>query len=153
MKINCSKFNDKERIPKKYTCDGKDISPPLEISDIPEEAKYISIIMDDPDAPGGTFDHWIIWNIPADMNKIPEKVPADEKVSSLERAPQGKNGFGEIGYRGPCPPSGPEHKYHFKAFAVSKKIDLNPGISKSDLENKMEDKIIEKDSIIGTYGR
>ncbi len=153
MKITCSEFKDGEEIPKEYTCDGKDISPPLKISDVPEEAEYISIVMDDPDAPGGTFDHWIIWNIPAEIDKIPKNVPTDEKVSSLGKAPQGKNGFGEIGYRGPCPPSGPDHDYHFKAYAISEKVDLNPGISKNDLENKMENKTIEKDSIVGTYGR
>lgn len=153
MKIICSEFKDMEEIPKDYTCDGKDISPPLEISDVPEEAECITIVMDDPDAPGGTFDHWIIWNIPTEIDKIPENVPTDEKVSSLGEAPQGKNGFGEIGYRGPCPPSGPDHEYHFKVYAISEKIDLNPGISKDDLENKMENKIIEKDSIVGTYGR
>ncbi len=153
LKIESSAFQDGEKIPKKYTCDGEDISPSLKISNVSSEAETLAIVVDDPDAPGGVFDHWIIWNIPSENKKIPEAIPKSETVESLEGAKQGQNGFGEIGYRGPCPPGGSDHNYHFKAYAVGKVIDLNPGVLKEDLEREIEDQIIEKDSIVGVYGR
>lgn len=151
MKITSSAFQDGDKIPEKFTCDGKDVSPPLEISNITTEAETLAIVVDDPDAPGGVFDHWIIWNIPPETNKIPENITTDKTVDSLEKAKQGQNGFGEIGYRGPCPPGGSEHNYRFKAYALDKTIDLDPGVLKEDLEREMETHILEKDSIIGVY--
>ncbi len=153
MKISSEKFEDGEKIPEKYTCDGSDISPPLKIEDVPEKTKTLAIVMDDPDAPGGTFDHWIIWNIPKEITELPEGIATVEKVSDLENASQGKNDFGEIGYRGPCPPSGPSHEYHFKVYALKEEVELNSGILKKDLLNNIDDKVLEKTSITGVYGR
>jgi len=153
MEITSSAFQDGGSIPKKYTCDGEDLSPPLKISDVPAETESLAIVVDDPDAPGGVFVHWVIWNIPPEVEEIPEGIPTGERVDLLEGAVQGKNGFGELGYRGPCPPSGPSHKYRFKLYALDGIVDLNPGVLKVDLEREVEDLLIEKDSIMGKYER
>lgn len=153
MKIKSKAFKDGGEIPSKYTCDGQDISPPLSISDIPEEAETLALVVDDPDAPGSVFDHWLMWNIPADTTSLPENIPTQEKVESLKEAHQGKNDFGEIGYRGPCPPAGPSHNYRFKLYALNTSLDLDSGAKKSVLEKEMEDFIVEQDSIVGIYGR
>ncbi|KXB08409.1 hypothetical protein AKJ56_01450 [candidate division MSBL1 archaeon SCGC-AAA382N08] len=153
MQISSPVFDDRGNIPPKYTCDGEDISPPLKISNIPTEAKSLAIVVDDPDAPGGIFDHWTIWNISTKFTKIPENIPEGDKVDSLNGAIQGKNGFGEIGYRGPCPPPGPDHKYRFKLYALKDKIDLNPGVLKKDLERKIKGLVVKKDQITGLYDR
>lgn len=153
MRISTPAFEDGETIPQRYTCDGEDISPKLKLEDVPPESESLAIVVDDPDAPGGVFDHWVIWNIPSEIKEIPENVPIGEKVDSLERASQGKNGFGEFGYRGPCPPPGPSHKYRFKLYALDTSINLEPGVLKEDLEREMEGCIIERDSITGIYGR
>lgn len=153
LEITSSVFQDGDKIPEKYTCDGKDISPPLKISNVPSEAETLAIVVDDPDAPGGVFDHWVIWNIPIEKNEIPEAVPTERTVDSLNGAKQGQNGFGEIGYRGPCPPGGSDHDYRFKAYAIEDDVDLDSGVLKEDLEREIEGRIIEKDSIVGVYGR
>ena len=153
MKVSSSAFREGEKIPTKYTCDGDDVSPPLKISDIPPETQALAIVMDDPDAPGGVFDHWVIWNIPPDTGEIPEHVPNQEKVDSMGGALQGKNGMGNVGYGGPCPPSGPGHNYRFKVFALDKGLDLNPGIRRIDLEREMDEYFIERDEITVTYSR
>lgn len=153
MEISSRAFEDGAPIPAKYTCDGEDVSPPLEISEVPADAETLALMVDDPDAPGGVFDHWIIWGIPADVDEIPEDVPSSEEVDSLGGALQGRNGFGEVGYRGPCPPGGPDHNYRFKLYALDTSVDLSPGVRKEDLEMKMEGHIAAESQIIGTYGR
>lgn len=153
MEILSQAFEDGESIPAKYTCDGEDVSPPLQVSEVPADAETLALIVDDPDAPGGVFDHWIIWEIPADVGEIPEDVPSSEKVGSLGGALQGRNGFNEIGYRGPCPPGGPDHNYRFKLYALDKGLDLDPGIRKEDLEMKMEEHVLAEDQLVGIYGR
>lgn len=153
MKISSPAFNDGEEVPPKYTCDGADISPRLDISDVPSDTESLIVVVDDPDAPGGVFDHWTIWNMPSDIDSIPEDVPNEEVLDSLEGALQGENGFGGIGYRGPCPPGGPAHKYRFKAYALDTELDLDPGALKEDLEKEMEGHILSKDKIVGTYSR
>ncbi|KXA90331.1 hypothetical protein AKJ57_04210 [candidate division MSBL1 archaeon SCGC-AAA259A05] len=153
MKISSSAFGDGEEVPVKYTCDGEDVSPPLSIGDVPSEAESLAMVVDDPDAPGGVFDHWIIWNISPDADSIPEGVPTEGVVGSLEGARQGQNGFGEIGYRGPCPPPGPPHNYRFKIYALDAEIDLKPGIAKEDLEREIRGHVLGEDQIVGVYGR
>ena len=144
MKIESSVFQHNQPIPKKYTCDGEDVSPPLSINDIPENTKSIAIIVDDPDAPMGTFDHWIAWNISPDTGTLNEGavVPV-----------QGKNNFGELRYRGPCPPRGPAHRYFFKVYALDTTLDLPVGSTKRQLEDSMEGHILGKGELIGTYRR
>lgn len=153
MRISSPAFDEGEEIPAKYTCDGDDVSPSLRISDVPSDAEGLALVMDDPDAPGGVFDHWIIWNIPPDTESIPEGVPPEEQVGSLGGALQGVNGFGEIGYRGPCPPGGPAHEYRLKLYALDAEVDLSPGVRKGDLEREMEGHIIDRDQLVGIYSR
>jgi len=144
MKIKTA-FQNNTTIPEKYTCDGEDISPPLEITEIPENTKTLAIISDDPDAPAGTWTHWIVWNIPAES----ETVNIEEgTVPGIE----GKTSSGNIGYKGPCPPSG-THRYFFKAYALDSELNLQEGASKKQLEDAMKGHILDKTEIIGLYSR
>ncbi len=145
MKLASSSFENNQNIPKTYSCDGDNINPPLEISDVPENAKSLAIIMDDPDAPSGTFTHWLMWNIAPDTKKILEG-------DWPENAEQGINDGGELGYMGPCPPSGIHH-YHFKLYALSEKLDIPPNSTKEELEKEIEDAFIAKSELVGTYSR
>lgn len=144
MKITSPAFNHNENIPSKYTCDGENISPPLKFSEVPKDTKILALIMDDPDAPVGTFVHWIIWNTPATTTEIKE----GEGISY----PQGSNDFGKQRYGGPCPPSG-THRYFFKLYALDTELNLQPGATKQDLLEAMEGHIIEKAELIGKYSR
>lgn len=145
-------FEDGGKIPEKYTCDGADISPELKAKDLNNDTKYLAIVVDDPDAPGGTFDHWLIWNIPSDLDEIPGNILNEEKVRILDGASQGRNDFGSIGYKGPCPP-GETHTYRFKFYELREPLDLDPGASKEDLERHMEGKVVNKAIIKADYSR
>lgn len=144
MKLTSPAFEHNGNIPSKYTCDGENISPPLEWSEIPENTKSFVLIVDDPDAVGGkTFDHWINFNISDGARKI-------EENSSL--GIQGLTGFGTLGYGGPCPPSG-KHRYVFKLYALDTKLHLNEGASKEQIEQAMAGTILEQAELIGLYER
>ncbi|KKQ34796.1 MAG: PEBP family protein [Microgenomates group bacterium GW2011_GWA2_37_6] len=145
MKLTSSSFENNQNIPKTYSCDGDNINPPLEISDVPENAKCLALIMDDPDAPSGTFTHWLMWNIAPDTKEILEG-------DWPENAEQGINDGGELGYMGPCPPSGVHH-YHFNLYALSEKLDIPPNSTKEELEKEIEDALIAKSELVGTYSR
>ena len=137
-------FKNNDKIPKKYTCEGEDLSPPLQFSDIPQGTVSLSLVVDDPDAPSGTFDHWITWNLP----------PTKAELKEGEKGPhQGTNGFGKTGYRGPCPPRGKPHRYFFKLYALDIKVNLSEGSSKEDLEEAMEGHILAETHLIGLYQR
>lgn len=144
MKLSSSEFVDGGMIPSRYTCDGANISPPLEISDVPEGTEVLALVMDDPDAPIGTFDHWVVWNIPKDTTQIPE--------GTEPQGIQGRTDFGRMGYGGPCPPSG-THGYKFKLYALNKKLDLKEGARKKELEVAMQGHIIEETTLTGKYKR
>jgi len=142
LTIAAPAFENNGFIPSKYTCDGDDINPALNIDDIPPETKSLVLIADDPDAPMGTFDHWVVWNIPP-TNKIEEdSVPGTE----------GLNDFGKHSYGGPCPPSG-THRYFFKVYALDAKLNLNPNSRKKDVEKTMQGHILAQGEIIGIYKR
>ncbi len=143
-----SVFEDGEKIQARYTCDGLNISPPLRIESVDPKAKSMAIVMDDPDAPMGVFDHWVIWNIDPSMGKIEEGVPNEEDV--LGNAVQGANTAETIGYMGPGPPSG-THTYRFKLYALDAMINLKPGSTKKMLEKAMEDHIIQEALLRGLY--
>lgn len=144
MKIASPAFEHEGKIPLKYTCDGEDISPPLQFVDVPKEAASLALVMDDPDAPMGTFDHWVVWNVLASTTTIEEgKEP--EGI-------QGMTGFGRKGYGAPCPPSG-EHRYFFKLYALDTELDLPEGSSKGGLEKAMEGHVIEQATLMGKYSR
>jgi len=151
LKITSS-FSDGGDIPKMYTDDGEDISPPLEIENIDSRAESIAIIVDDPDAPGATFTHWLIWDIPGEIEEIPEGIPALRTVEALDGACQGKNDFGSLGYRGPAPPKG-THTYRFKVFTLDKELDLMPGTGKDTLLEEMRGHILQEGLIKGRYSR
>lgn len=145
MKLKSPAFLDNQQIPSQYSCDGDNVNPPLEINDIPENAKSLVLIMDDPDAPGKTFTHWLMWNIPPQTKEILES-------DWPEGAEQGINDRGQLGYQGPCPPSGVHH-YHFKLYALSAKLNLDTGIKKEALEREIEGLTIQKTELIGIYSR
>ncbi len=145
MKISSTAFVHNGEIPQRYTCDGANISPPLAIEDAPESTKSFALIVDDPDAPGGTFLHWTAWNIPSGTKAVAEgTVP--------ERAAEGNTDFGTVGYGGPCPPSG-THRYFFRLYALDTQIDLPKGASREKLESAMEGHVIDQTELIGLYER
>lgn len=137
-------FKNNEKIPVKYTCDGENINPPLEILDIPKNAKTLVLIIDDPDAPAGIWVHWILFNIPI-INKIPENSIPSEAIL-------GMNDFKKLKYGGPCPPSG-THRYFFKLYALDTKLNLPGGSKKSEIEKAMQNHILAKAELIGLYQR
>ncbi len=145
MKLTSPIFTDNQMIPSKYTCDGENVSPPLEISEVSERAKSLVLIVDDPDAPGGDWVHWTVWNIPLDTKEILEgTIP--------EGASEGVTDFGKPGYGGPCPPSG-THRYFFKLYAIGADLYLDSLAAKKDIEKAMEGYIIAKAELIGLYKR
>ena len=144
LRISSPAFDHNGKIPGKFTCDGQDVNPELRISGIPAEASSLALVMDDPDAPVGVWDHWVVWNIsPAEVIKE-DSVPAG--------AAQGRNGWGRNEYGGPCPPSG-EHRYFFKVFALNETLDLPSGSDKKALEKAMKGKILAQGELIGKYSR
>ena len=145
MKLTSPAFGNNQLIPKKYTCDGEDINPPLEISEVPEGAKSLVLIVDDPDAPMGTWDHWIVWNIDPATSLI-------EENSLPEGAVEGINSFGKQPYGGPCPPGGTHH-YHFKLYALDTKLSLGASSKKRDVEKAMEGHILDWTDLVGLYQR
>lgn len=154
MRVVTSAFEENEAIPEEFTRDGADRSPPLRIEDAPRGTKTFAIIVDDPDAPGKTWVHWLIWGIPGDMTEIPADVPSDEIVESLGGARQGTNDFDELGYGGPEPPRGHgTHHYRFTAYALSETIDLDAGARRDALESAMEGCTLETARLTGTYER
>ena len=150
IKIVSSAFGEGAMIPKKYTCDGEESSPPLEWSGIPASAKSIALISDDPDAPMGTWVHWVIFNIPPKETGLAEGIPQKEVLPNGAR--QGINSSRHIGYDGPCPPSG-THRYYFKVYALDKMLDLEPGITKKDLLKAMEGHVLGQAQLMGKYKR
>ena len=150
LKLESAAFKEGQAIPKQFTCDGVNISPPLEWSGVPKSAKTLAIICDDPDAPSGTFVHWVLYNLPsADMGLI-ENAPATEKLAG--GGMQGKNDFGKTGYGGPCPPSG-AHRYFYKLYALDAELDLKAGAMKSELLKAMEGHVVAQGQLMGTYSR
>lgn len=144
MKLT-SVFAHNENIPSKYTCDGEDAAPELIISEVPANAQSLVLIVDDPDAPMGTWVHWVLYNIPANTIKIDaQNLPQGTK--------QGTTDFGRIGWGGPCPPSG-THRYFFKLYAIEKTLDLPEGATKAQVENAIKTHIIEKVELVGLYKR
>lgn len=151
FELRSSAFKQNQEIPKKYTCDGSDISIPLNWNDPPERTKSFALIADDPDAPRGTWVHWVLYDLPATARDLPEPVTTREKLDS--GAKQGKNDFGKIGYGGPCPPAGSAHRYHFKLYALDQMTGLSPRATKQQLPDAMKGHILAQADLIGTYKR
>ena len=149
--LSSTAFKEGDKIPVKYTCEGQDISPPLEWGEPPQETRAFVLIMDDPDAPMGVFTHWVIFNIPSDSRKLPEAMPTQAQLPS--GALQGKSDFGRTGYGGPCPPPGRPHRYQFTLYALDQPLDLKAGISKKQLLGAMQDHILAQGQLTGIYQR
>jgi Raf kinase inhibitor-like YbhB/YbcL family protein len=150
IKVTSSAFTEGGLIPSKYTCDGSDISPPLQWEAVPDGTKSLALISDDPDAPVGTWVHWVLFNLPADCKGLEENIPPDKTLPNGAR--QGLTDFGRIGYGGPCPPSG-THRYFFKIYALDTKLDLAAGVKKRELLKAMEGHILGQGQLIGKYKR
>jgi Raf kinase inhibitor-like YbhB/YbcL family protein len=150
ISLKSPSFKEGEMIPLRFTCDGEDLSPELAWDSIPEKCQTLAIICDDPDAPMGTWVHWIIYNIPADLAGLEEGIPPDDILPN--GAKQGNNGWRRIGYGGPCPPGG-THRYFFKIYALDTELDLEPGASKFQLIDAMEDHILAQGQLMGRYSR
>jgi Raf kinase inhibitor-like YbhB/YbcL family protein len=151
LQLTTSAFPSQGTIPKKFTCDGPDVSPPLGWSGAPPGTQSFALIVDDPDAPVGTWVHWVVYDLPANTKELPEGAPKQEQLSNGAR--QGRNDFRKIGYGGPCPPPGKPHRYFFKLYALDKKLDLKAGASKAEAESAMKGHILAQAELIGRYGR
>ncbi len=151
FEIESSAFKAHEVIPVKYTCSGDDVSPSLIWREAPGGTVSLAIICDDSDAPGGSWVHWIIYNIPSDLAGLSEAVAQEERIG--ERICQGVNGFCKIGYNGPCPPPGRPHRYVFTIYALDTFLHLKGEVDKQDLLQAMDGHILEDASLTGEYGR
>ena len=145
MKITTTAFQQGGNIPSKFTCDGADANPPLRFEGVPAEAKSLALIVDDADAPGGLFTHWLVWNIDPTTTTV-------EENSAPANGVQGKNDFGKSGYGGPCPPSG-THRYFFKIFALDRQLDLAAGSKRAQLDAQMRGHIMAQGELMGRYSR
>ena len=150
FKLTSTAFQEGQPIPRQYTCDGVNVSPPLEWSGAPPAAKTFAIICDDPDAPSGTWVHWVVYDLPAENIGLVENLPPTENLKA--GGFQGTNDFGKIGYGGPCPPSG-THRYFFKIYALDNYLSLKVGATKAFVEKAMEGHIVAQGQLMGTYSR
>lgn len=148
--VKSNSFSDGGMIPAKYTCDGANISPQLSWDNAPKGTKSFVLICEDPDAPMGTFTHWILYDIPADVHELLENLPKDKILPN--GAKQGIADFKKIGYGGPCPPNG-THRYYFKLYALDTLLNLEPGLKKEDILKAMNGHILAQGQIMGKYAR
>jgi Raf kinase inhibitor-like YbhB/YbcL family protein len=151
LKIVSSSLRDKGTIPNKYTCEGEDISPQIGWGELPEEVKSLALVCDDPDAPGGDFVHWVIFNIPPEVDSLPEGLAPKDTLDF--GAIQGMTDFGSAGYGGPCPPRGTIHHYHFKLYGLDKMLEAEKNITKRELLEKMEGHVVARGEIVGLFKR
>ncbi|MFC2125073.1 YbhB/YbcL family Raf kinase inhibitor-like protein [Bacteroidota bacterium] len=150
MELTCTEIQEGGKIPIQFTCDGEDISPGLQWTGIPEKTISLVLICDDPDAPVGTWVHWVLFNIPGNMDAIEEGVDSVESIKS--GGSHGINDFRKLGYGGPCPPNG-THRYFFRLYALDTMLDLNPGCTKADLMEAMQGHILGQATLMGKYSR
>ncbi len=149
--VSTTSFTAQGTIPKKFTCDGGDISPALVWSGAPRNTKAFALIVDDPDAPAGTWNHWLLWNIPQSAQQLNEGVPKDPDLVDGTR--QGRNDFRKVGYNGPCPPPGKPHRYYFRLFALDGNLPLQSGATRKELEGAMKAHVVAETELMGRYGR
>lgn len=150
MKLTSSAFSEDAMIPVKYTCDGQDISPPLAWTDVPSGARSLALICDDPDAPAGTWVHWVAFNLAPDMTGLPESVPPEKTPKA--GGVQGTNSWRRIGYGGPCPPGG-THRYFFKLYALDNTLSLASNATARDVQAAMKGHILAEAQLMGRYKR
>ena len=149
--LKSSAFAAGAEIPKKHTCESADVSPALEWNGAPARTASFALIMDDPDAPSGTWVHWVLWNLSASAHSLPEGVAKSDQLQ--DGSQQGRNGSRKVGYNGPCPPPGQTHRYFFRLYALDVKLNLSPGASRNELDAAMNDHILAETEYMGTYRR
>ena len=151
LPVSSPAFQEGGKIPNKYTCEGQDVSPALTWGEPPVGTQSFVLVVDDPDAPGGVFTHWVLFNLPADSLELREAVPAQAQLPNGSL--QGKNDFGKIGYGGPCPPPGRPHRYQFTLYALDKLLNLKGAASKKQVMDAMQGHILAQGQLTGTYER
>lgn len=150
IKMSSTAFKEGEMIPRKYTCTGEDISPPLKFENIPEGTRSLVLICEDPDAPVGIWVHWVLFDLPPDTSTLPEKIPAEKKLEN--GAVHGINDFKKVGYGGPCPPSG-THRYFFKVSALDRKLELKPLSTQKEVVEAMKGYVLAEGQLMGRFQR
>lgn len=151
LRLTSKAFTDGSVIPPEFSCDGDNRSPPLGWTGVPVSTRSFALIADDPDAPRGTWVHWLVWNLPADACELSPGVPARPELPSGAR--QGLNDGGDLGYQGPCPPPGNPHRYFFRLFALDTLLNLAPGVNRSDMDSALEGHVLGQAVLMGTYQR
>ncbi len=151
LELVSNAFRAGGKIPRTYTCEGADKSPPLAWQGLPTGTKTLALIVKDPDAPGGTFIHWVLYNLPARFDRFNEDVPKTATIA--EGALQGANSRGRLGFTGPCPPPGAPHHYHFQLFALDSPLNLRPGASAEEVEAAMKGHLLASTDLVGIFGR
>lgn len=151
MQLTSGAFKNNESIPQQYTCEGKNISPPLAWNGAPPGTRSFVLIVDDPDAPHGVWTHWVVFDLPPDSTELAEDTPRSQSITG--NAKQGTNDFKQLGYGGPCPPAGKPHRYYFKLYALDTVLDLKPGSSKKQVESALTQHILAQGQLIGTCQR
>jgi hypothetical protein len=147
-------FDQDGTVPERFTCDGADVSPPLSVAGVPEDATSLAVTVDDPDAPGGSFVHWLLWNLPPDLEEVPSDVSPVRKLDDLDGAYQGTNGFGDVGYRGPCPPEGDgEHTYRFTLHALAEPLAAEGGATRREIADDLDAARTASATFTAVYGR
>jgi Raf kinase inhibitor-like YbhB/YbcL family protein len=149
MKLTSTAFTEGSMIPRKYTCDGQDMSPSLAWSDVPAGSKSLALICDDPDAPAGTWVHWVLFNLPPTLTGLPESVPSDKNPQG---GVHGTNSWKRLGYGGPCPPSG-THRYFFKLYALDSQLSLGNSATAKDVQTAMKGHVLAEAQLMGRYKR
>ncbi|MBI3981913.1 MAG: YbhB/YbcL family Raf kinase inhibitor-like protein [Gemmatimonadetes bacterium] len=153
MQITSPAFSDRGPIPRAHTCDGADQSPPLAWTGVPPDARQLALIVDDPDAPGRVFVHWVLYGIVPSVTALPSGLSGDARLTGAIAALQGTNDFRKTGYNGPCPPPGGPHRYVFTLYALKQELALPPGATKTVLLEAMKGHVLEQATLTGTYGR
>ncbi len=151
LELTSTALQKGESIPKQYTADGRNISPPLQWRDLPAGTRSLALVCEDPDAPRGTFTHWVIFNLPAESRELSEGVPAEATLP--DGTAQGTNDFRKVGYGGPSPPPGKPHRYFFKLYALDQSLDLQPGATKAQFLAAAKDHVLGEAHFMGTYAR
>jgi hypothetical protein len=151
IELKTTSFTPGDFIPKRFTCEASDVSPALTWTDPPPGTQSFAIIEDDPDAPSGTFVHWLVYDLPADYRSLPEALPGNDQMPDGGR--QGTNGFSRTGYSGPCPPPGKPHRYFIRLYALDAKLDLRPAATRRELEAAMKGHILAQAELMGRYQR
>jgi Raf kinase inhibitor-like YbhB/YbcL family protein len=151
FELSSAAFQEGKTIPRKHTCDGPDLSPPLSWTAPPEGTRSLALICDDPDAPRGTWVHWVIFDLPADLGGLPEGISTEAEPPVGGR--QGRTDFGRLGYGGPCPPRGPAHRYYFRLYALDAALGLPAGATKAQVLQAMAGRVVAEAGLMGRYGR